>query len=82
MPIEALSKKDLEEKAPASRVHPEYVSFLTSARLGTGGRLYVAKEGVSRQSVKNRLKAAAVVTGKNIKFLRSPSEQVVFQIVE
>jgi hypothetical protein len=82
MPIQALTKKELEEKSPSSRLHQEYVEFLSSARLGSGGRLIVSDEGTSRQTVKNRMKAAAAAAGKNIAFKRCPSEEVVFQIVE
>ena len=82
MPIEALTKAQLENQPSGGKLHTEYVAFLTSARLGTGGRLYVAKEGTSRQTVKNRLKAAAASVGKKIKFVRCPADQVTFQVVE
>ena len=82
MPIEALTKAQLESQPSTRRLHQEYVAFLSSARLGTGGRLYVAKEGTSRLTIKNRLKAAADHVGKKIAFQRSPAEQVVFQVVE
>ncbi len=79
MPIQKLSKKDFETPVAG---HPEYIEFLNSARLGDGGRLIVKEEGVSRQSVKNRLNIASKVTGKKIKFYRSASSEVVFQVVE
>lgn len=82
MPIEALSKKDLEVTASPGKLHQEYVGFLESCRLGSGGKLEVAKEGVSRQTVKTRLKKAADATGKSIKFHRSPATHVVFQVVD
>lgn len=83
MPIIAMSKKELEETPTTSRgLHQEYVDFLSSARLGSGGKLIVKDEGVSRQSVKNRLGKAAAATGKNIKYKRSPATEVVFQVVE
>ena len=82
MPIEALTKSQLENQPSNRRLHDEYVPFLSSARLDTGGRLYVAKEGTSRQTVKKRLLAAADHVGKKIAFQRSPVEQVVFQVVE
>ncbi len=53
-----------------------------SARLGSGGKLVVADEGATRQTVKKRLQAAADANGKKIRFLRSPSEFVIFQVVE
>jgi hypothetical protein len=82
MPIIAMSKKELDEKPSTSRLHQEYVDFLSSARLGSGGKLIVAKEGTSRATVKNRMLRAAEATGKNIKFRRSPATEVVFQVVE
>ena len=82
MPIESLTKKDLEAKVPSNAVHQEYFEFLQSARVGSGGRLIVKAEGVGRQTVKNRLKKASALSGKNIKFLRCPTDQVVFQVVE
>ena len=82
MPIEALTKKDLEVTSSPGTLHQEYVDFLESCRLGSGGKLEVAKEGAGRQTVKNRLKKAADATGKKIKFLRSPATQVIFQVVE
>ncbi len=82
MPIEALTKKQLEERVPPSSLHPEYMAFMDSARLGSGGKLEVAKEGATRQTVKKRLKLAAQAAGKNIAFQRSPSDLVIFQIVE
>ena len=82
MPIESLSKKDLEVTSSPGTWHQEYVGFLDSCRMGNGGRLEVANEGASRQTVKNRLKKASDATGKKIKFLRSPATQVIFQVVE
>ena len=80
MPIEALTKSQLETR-PSSAGHPEYVAFLRSARLGSGGRLDVKKEGMSRQLIKNRLKIAAAASGREIAFLRSSRETVIFQVV-
>jgi hypothetical protein len=79
MPIQKMTKKDFE--APVAG-HAEYIEYLTSARVGEGGRLLVDEEGVSRQSIKNRLNIASKVTGKNIKFYRSAASEVVFQVVE
>ena len=79
VPIQKLSKKDFETPVAG---HPEYIEFLSSARVGEGGRLMVDEEGVSRQSVKNRLNIASKVTGKNLRFYRSAPSEVVFQVVE
>ena len=82
MPIESLSKKDLEVTSSPGTLRQEYVEFLESCRMGSVGRLEVANEGASRQTVKNRLRKAADATGKKIKFLRSAASQVIFQVVE
>ena len=79
MPIQKLSKKDFETPVAG---HAECIEFLSSARVGEGGRMIVEEEGVSRQSVKNRLNIASKVTGKTIKFYRSAASEVVFQVVE
>ncbi len=82
MPIQALTRKELESKVPIGSVHQEYLDFFQNSRVGSGGRLNVKKEGVTRQTVKNRLNKAAEFAGKSIKFLRSPQDTVVFQVVE
>ena len=80
MPIEALTKSELES-TPASSGHEEYVAFLRGARAGSGGTLEVAKEKVTRQTIKNRLRTAAQITGREIRFQRSSKDSVVFQVV-
>ena len=58
------------------------MTFLKGLRVGEGGKAVVAEEGVSRQSVKNRLLVAADVLGKAIVFRRSDTALVVFEVVE
>ena len=60
-------------------MHPEYFAFISSARVGSGGRLIVADEDVGRQTVKTLLLVAAEAAGKEIKFNRCPAEDVVFR---
>ena len=81
MPIQAMSKKDFQDYT-SSGGHAEYVSFLKSANVGAGGKLTLKEEGVSRQTIKNRLNTAAKITGRKIKFYRSPATEAVFQVVE
>ena len=81
MPIQAMSKKDFQNHT-SSAGYPEYIAFLRSAKVGEGGKLTLTEEGVSRQTIKNRLNTAAKITGRKIKFYRSPAEKVVFQVVE
>lgn len=81
MPIQAMKKKDFENVV-SSAGNAEYVAFLKDAKVGEGGKLEVSAEGVSRQSIKNRLTQASKITGTQIKFYRSSAEEVVFQVVE
>lgn len=62
-------------------VHAEYVDFLKDIPVGNGGKVLVAGANARRWAVKNRLKTAAGELGKEIKFLRSGEESVVFVVV-
>jgi hypothetical protein len=76
--IEKLSRAELDRfRATAS--YPEY-EVIADMRKGEGGKVVVADAGVSRQTVKNRLKSTAKAYGIDIKFLRSKPELVVFEI--
>lgn len=78
--IEKLTPADLDRMRSTSR-NPECVEFMQGLRVGQGGRVVVADEGVSRQSVKNRISKAATVAGVEIKYLRSKPDVVVFEVV-
>ncbi|MFN2116039.1 MAG: hypothetical protein ACK2T6_10005 [Anaerolineae bacterium] len=80
MPLQKLTASQLVNKA-AAPANPEYVAFLRSLKPGEGGRTTVEAEGVGRQTIKTRLGKAADYAGVTIKFVRSPSDQVVFQVV-
>lgn len=80
MPLEKLSQTQLRRQR-GSGVNQEYVAFLRSLKPGEGGRTTVESEGVSRQTIKNRLKKAADFLDVRIRFLRSDPDEVVFQIV-
>jgi hypothetical protein len=58
------------------------VEFFATTRVGEGGRANVAEEGVSRQTLKKRLKTAAGEAGRSVKFRASPKEEVVFEVTE
>ena len=78
MALQKLSRSELQgRKGRGAR--PEYVYFLKNLKPGEGGRAMIKDEGAGRQTVKNRLKAAADEAGVKIKFLRSPADQVVFE---
>lgn len=82
MPIEKLSRKQMQEQSyPHGGGHEPYTAFLKSLRSGEGGKITVQDEGVSRQSVKNRLKKSADAAGVEIKFRRSAQELVIFEVV-
>jgi len=78
--FEKLTRADLEPFR-ASGSNPEYAEFVGSLRKGEGGRVVVAKAGVGRQTVKNRLKSAATSVGQEIRFVRSATDEVVFEVV-
>lgn len=59
---------------------PDYVAFLQSAAVGTGGMASVADEGVGKTSLKNRLSAAADAAGVTIRYKRSGPDTVVFEV--
>ena len=59
----------------------EYVAFVADIPMGQGGQVNVAAAKASRWAVKNRLKRAAGEAGKEIRFLRSGEETVVFEVV-
>jgi len=80
MPLEKLSNQELSTHVSGRGAPEEYVNFLNGLRVGQGGRAVVSKEGVSRQSVKNRLIRAAESVGLELKFRRSPAETVVFEV--
>ena len=68
-------------RATGRGAQAEYVAFLKDIPVGNGGKVLVAGANASRWAVKNRLKRAAGELGKEIKFLRSGEEAVVFEVV-
>ena len=77
--IQKLSRNELDRyRVTAS--FPEYAE-IADMRKGDGGKIMVTEAGVSRQSVKNRLRATAVAYSMQIKFLRSKADAVVFEVV-
>ena len=81
MAIAKLSKKQIDDYLARGQINPEYLAFLSSSRVGYGGRVVVAKEGASRQTIKRRLLAAAEAAGVTIRFRRSSPEDVVFEVM-
>lgn len=60
---------------------PDYVLFLQGLAIGEGGMASVADEGVGRQWLKGKLRAAALAAGVQIKFRRSGEDSVVFEVI-
>jgi hypothetical protein len=75
-----LSPMDVQRHRSANAL-PAYAEFLQSLSVGEGGRVDVTAAGVGRQTVKNRLNAAASATGTRIKFLRSDEKTLVFEVL-
>jgi hypothetical protein len=87
MPLQKLSRADVaalhDRGGSKGRAgNTESIQFLKTLSIGEGGKAVVATEGVSRQSVKNRLNAAAKATGVSITYHRTGAEEVVFEVVE
>jgi hypothetical protein len=83
MSLQKISREEMARSRGGGRgAHPEYLAFFHSCQVGDGGRAVVADEGVSRQSVKNRLNVAAAQAGATIRYHRSGPEDVVFEVVE
>ena len=81
MPFEKLTQKEVDSLASrGSAGYQPYTEFIADLRVGQGGRITVAEEGVARNSVKQRLTMSAAAAGVTIKFLRSSEETVVFQV--
>jgi len=80
MSFQKLTREQLTGGAGA-RVYPPYRQFLAGLQTGEGGRGTTEAEGVSRHTIKARLTAAAPVLGMEIKFRRSPANEVVFEVV-
>jgi hypothetical protein len=78
--ITKLSPSDLA-RLRATASHPEYAEFLGTLTVGEGGRVDVAAANVGRQTIKNRINAAAAATGVKVKHLRSNADTVVFEMV-
>jgi hypothetical protein len=78
--FQKLNRQELDRfRTTAS--YPEYAEFLSDMRKGDGGRITVAEAGVGRQTIKNRLNSAAAALGMQIKFVRSRSDDVVFEVI-
>jgi len=82
MPLEKLTADQLTGgRRRRRRGNREYIAFLRSLRIGQGGRATVEAEGITRQGIKLRLKRAAQEAGVTLKFLPSPANEVLFQVV-
>jgi len=83
MAFDKLTKADLARyRTGGGGGHPEYVPFLQNLKPGEGGWTTTEQEKVGRQTIKNRLTKSAEHLGIKIKFKRSESNKVVFEVVE
>ena len=80
MPFEKLTAEQLNAASGTSTAYAEYVAFLRPLRVGQGGKTSVKDEGVSKQTVKNRMIKAAEAAGVKIKFRRSSAEEVIVEV--
>jgi hypothetical protein len=83
MPLQKLSREELSSRGNRSRgANQEWVMFLRGLKIGEGGKVLVADEGITRQSVKNRLNSAAGEANVSLKYHRSGAEEVVFEVTD
>ena len=80
MPFEKLTVEQLNAASGTSTAYAEYVAFLGSLRVGQGGKSNVKDEGVSKQTIKNRVIKAAEAAGVKIKFRRSSADEVLVEV--
>jgi hypothetical protein len=82
MALEKLTKAQLLTYRAGS-ANSEYVDAMRGLRPGEGGKISLSKEKVTRQTAKNRLRAAAAAANVNIKFLRlrGNDDEVVFEVL-
>lgn len=80
MSLQKLTRAQLAGAGDAG-VYLPYCQFLAGLSAGDGGRATVADEGVSRQTIKARLNAAAAASDMEIKFHRSGKDEVIFEVV-
>jgi hypothetical protein len=77
LPAEAFQQK---EKRPRSSYLAEYRSYLTDLATGEGGEL-ILDAGEKKATIKNRLKHAARVEDKQLRYLRTGVDRVRFQVM-
>lgn len=82
MPLQKLTRNQLMGDQRSAGANIDYVKFLRPLKPGEGGQATVEEEGVSRQTIKARLKKAADELDKGIKFHRAPSNKVIFEITD
>lgn len=85
MPLRILTAAELakrKQKPVRPKLDNPYVAFLAGLKVGQGGTVSVAEEGVSRQALKMRLTKAAKDAGVKIKYLRTGLEEIAFEVVD
>ncbi|GIW08882.1 MAG: hypothetical protein KatS3mg060_3687 [Dehalococcoidia bacterium] len=75
---EAFSKS---QGRPRNSYLEEYRGFLADLQPGEGGEITL-DPNEKKATIKNRLNHAARVENKRIRYLRTPSDRVRFQVVE
>jgi hypothetical protein len=81
VPLERISAEQLILLKVAEKCTPEYLAFVQRMMPGDGGRAIVAKEGITRQAIRNRLDAAAEFLGTELEYLPSGRDEVAFVAV-
>lgn len=82
MAVKILNREEALKRSKRGGINEEYASSIRKAGVGGIIGIDVKEEGVTRQTVKNRVKTTAEALGYAIKFWRSGPDDVVFEIVE
>ncbi len=78
--ITILQSDELAARRKGSVSASRYVATLQAMQPGQGGFVSIEEGGPSRQTIKNRLKAASALSNVPIQFVRSSADQVLFEV--
>ena len=80
MAVKVITREEALARSKRGGINEEYVAQMKKAGVGGLVGIDVPEEGVSRQTVKNRVKKTAEALGYTVKFWRSGEDDVVFEI--
>ncbi len=78
--IKILPSDEVAARRKGSAPAAQYVTVLRGMEPGQGGEVVIEEGTPSRQTVKNRLRAASAIANVTIQFIRSPANTVLFEV--